>query len=55
MKEQDLVCYLSVILYIYAKWGGKNDPFSTFFHPLQSMFASLTSSLEDCKHAIYEA
>ena len=39
MKEQGLVCYLSVILYIYENWG-KTAPFSTFFHPLQSMFAS---------------
>ena len=42
-------------------WG-KMLPFRCFFHPLQSMFASQTSSLEDCnmpftkhKHGPYEA
>ena len=39
MKEQDLVYYLSVILYIYAKLG-KNAPVLTFLHSLQSMFES---------------
>ena len=34
---------------------GENAPVLTFLQPLQSMFAAKTSSLEDCKHAIYEA
>ena len=54
MKEQSPVCYLLSFCIFMQNWG-KNAPFSTFFHPLQSMFASLTSSLEDCKHAFYEA
>lgn len=54
MKEKALFAiYLSFCIFM-QNWG-KNAPFSTFFHPLQSMFASLTSSLEDCKHAFYEA
>ena len=54
MKECDLVGYLSVILYIYAKLGRKRSRFSifafftehfcilhkTFLHSSQSIFAS---------------
>ena len=61
MKGQSLVCYLSVILYIYAKQGRKRSRFNIFaaftkhFCILyEACLQAKTSSLEDCKHAIYE-
>ena len=62
MKECDLVGYLSVILYIYAKLGQKRSRFSIFafftehFCILHRAFLQAkTSSLEDCKHGIRES
>ena len=43
MKEQNLVCCLSVILYIYAKLGRKRPRFN--------MFASLTKHV--CKPKLH--
>ena len=42
MKEQSLVCYLSVILYIYAKQGRKRSRFN--------IFASFTKHVCKPKH-----
>ena len=62
MKECDLVGYLSVILYIYAKLGRKRSRFSIFafftkhFCILHKAFLQAkTSSLEDWNHGIFEA
>ena len=61
MKEQDLVCYLSVILHIYAKPGRKSSRFNIFEsftkhvckskrHHLKIVDTALTMR----KHDIYE-
>ena len=62
MKEQSLVCCLSVILYIYAKLGRKRPRFNIFASITKHVcilnkacLQAKTPSLEDCKHAIYEA
>ena len=61
--ERARLCLLSFCHSVYlCKIGVKMLPFRCFFNPLQSMFASQTSSLEDCnmpftkhKHGTYEA
>ena len=62
MKEYSPVCYLSVILYIYANLGRNRSRFSIFafftkhFCILHKAFLQAkTSSLEDCNHGICEA
>ena len=64
MKEYSPVCYLSVILYIYAKLGRKRSRFSSFafftkhfcilykafLHSSQSIFAFFTKHFCKPKH-----
>ena len=64
MKEYSPVCYLSVILYIYAKLGRKRSRFSifafftehfcilhrAFLHSSQSIFAFFTKHFCKPKH-----
>ena len=61
MKEQDLVCYLSVILYIYAKIGQKCSNFNIFesftkhiCKPKRHYLKIVDTPLTKRKHGSYE-
>ena len=62
MKELNPVCYLSAILYIYAKPGLKCSRFNIFASfakhgckPKHRHLKIVTMAFPRCKHGIYEA
>ena len=61
MKEQSLVCYLSVILHIYAKPGRKSSRFNIFesftkhvCKPKRHQLKIVDTALTMREHGIYE-